>query len=154
MAYYSGTQVQSTVVAADTVHHILGGAAARGGLCELVVSSDSAVNEYNSKYVVTRTTSTGTTALGSVTEQKLSTFSPTPACTYEGGGYTTEPTPSVPVAVDFVMAFGLHQKAIYRWVAYPGREIWSIPTASNGLALVVLAQSTSHTIDSTITWLE
>src|SRR3990172_8272420 len=128
MSYYAGRQ-NFTPAAADTAMHVLASATTRAGLCEFLISSDATPVEQSGEHQVVRTTTTGTTPAGSTTVVKLSNFSPTAGCTFGGGGYTTEPTPG-----DVLMDLSVHQKATFRWVAYPGREMWSTPAASAGIA--------------------
>lgn len=149
MAYFSGRQNQGTVVALDTLHHILCSATVRAGLSEFIISSDATPVEQTGEYQVIRTTSTGTTPAGSTTVVKLNTMGPSAGATYGGGGYTTEPT-----FTDMLMDVSVHQKATFRWVAYPGREIFSAPTASNGIGIAVVSQSAAFSLSSTIIWME
>jgi hypothetical protein len=152
MSFYAGRQNYTPSAAPGrTVAHILASATVRCGLCEYVISSDATPNEYTGEYQICRTTSAGVGgSSGSTTVVKLNTFSPTAGCTFGGGGYvTTDPTVG-----DVLMDVSVHQKATFRWVAYPGREINSSPTASNGVALVNIQQSTAFSINAGVTWLE
>jgi len=148
MSLYLGRQ-NFTPASADTIHHIKGSTTTRAGMCEFVISSDATPVEQSGKYQVVRTTTAGTTPAGSTTIVKGSNFSPTAGCTYEGGGYTTEPTVG-----DQLMDVAVHQKATFRWVAYPGRELWSSPASNAGIGLVCVSQSAAFSIQSEIAWLE
>jgi hypothetical protein len=151
MSYYAGRVNTVSQAAADTILHIKGTATTRSGLCEFIISSDATPNEYMGEYQIVRTSSNGTTpASGNTTIVKLNTFSPAAGCTFDGcSGYATEPTPT-----DVVMDVSVHQKATFRWVAYPGREILSAFTAAGGTGLVIAGQSTTFTVNASCTWLE
>ena len=148
MSYYMGRQ-NFTPAAADTALHVLASATTRGGLCEFVIGSDATPVEQSGEYQIIRTTTTGTTPAGNTTVVKVNSFSPGAACTFGGGGYTTEPTPG-----DVLMDVPVHQKATFRWVAYPGRELMSTPAASAGIGMVVVGQSAAFSINTSCMWLE
>ena len=148
MSLYLGRQ-NFTPASLDTAHHILASATTRCGVCEFILSSDATPVEQQGEYQLVRTTSTGTTPAGSTTIVRASSFSPAPGCTYGGGGYTTEPT-----FTDILMDVGVHQKATFRWVAYPGRELFNTPAASAGVGLTVVQQSAAFALSTTIYWLE
>jgi hypothetical protein len=152
MSYYAGRIAVATPAAADNILHIKASATTRGGLCEFEISSDATPVEQSGEYQVVRTTTTGTTPVsGNTTIVKLNSFSPAAGCTFDGcAGYSgAEPTVG-----DVVMDISVHQKATFRWVAYPGREIWSTPAASAGVGFVVVGQSAVFSLNASCTWLE
>lgn len=151
MSFYAGRINTGAPAAADTILHIKASATVRCGLCEFVISSDATPVEQSGEYQVVRTTSTGTTpASGNTTIVKLNSFSPAAACTFDGcSGYTTEPTVG-----EVAMDVSVHQKATFRWVAYPGREIFSTPAASAGVGIVVVGQSAAFTLNASCVWME
>jgi hypothetical protein len=151
MSYYAGRVNAATPAAADTLLHIKASATTRGGLSEFIISSDATPVEQSGEYQIVRTTTVGTTpASGNTAIVKLNSFSPAAACTFDGcNGYATEPVPG-----DLVMDVSVHQKATFRWVAYPGREIWSTPAASAGVGFVVVGQSAVFSLNASCTWLE
>lgn len=153
MSYYAG-RINTAAPASNpnTILHIKGTATTRAGLCEFIISSDASPNEFMGEYQIVRTSTNGTTPdTGNTTIVKLNTFSPTAGCTFDGcNGYTTEPT-----VTDTVMDFSVHQKATFRWVAYPGREILSAFTAAGGIGLNVVSQTGgTFTLNASCTWLE
>lgn len=133
----------------DTGIHILGGAAIRAKLSEFIISSDAAPVEQNGEYQIVRTTSAGTTAGATLTVESVDPLSPTASASAEGNGYATEPTVG-----DIMMDVSVHQKATFRWVAYPGREIQSVVAANNGIGLVVIAQSAAFSLNLSTEWSE
>lgn len=149
MSYYAGRQ-NFTPAAADSAMHInVAAAGGRARLCEFLISSDAAPVEQTGEYQVQRTTAVGTTPAGNSTVVKVDPFSPVALCTFSGGGYTTEPA-----AGDILMDVSVHQKATFRWVAYPGRELVSLTTANNGISLTVIGQSAAFSINTSCMWLE
>jgi len=130
MSLYTNDQ-NFTPAAADTMNHILASASVQAALAEWCLGSEATPVEQAGKYRIARTTTTGTTPAGSTTVVKVNTMGPAAACTAGGGGYTTEPTVG-----DIFQTIPVHQKATFRWVAYPGREFRSAPTANNGVAVI------------------
>ena len=135
--------------AADTGIHLLCSASARAKLSEYVISSAASPVEQSGQYQIVRTTDAGTTAGASLTVESVDPLSPTASVTAEGDGYATEPTVG-----DIMMEVSVHQKATFRWVAYPGREIQSVASANNGIGLVVIGQSAAFELDLSVEWSE
>jgi hypothetical protein len=152
MSYYGGRINVAAPAAADTILHIKASATVRCGLCEFIISSDASPVEQTGEYQIVRTTTTGTTPVsGNTTIVKLNSFSPTAACTFDGcAGYSG----GEPTVGDIVMEFSVHQKATFRWVAYPGREFHSTPAASAGVGFVVVGQSAAFSLNASCQWLE
>ncbi len=153
MAYYRTEVVDAAVVTLDTILHLKGDGSVLAKLSEFIVSSNVAPVEQTQAYTVIRTTSTGTTpgdsTLGEVAVDPLSAAA---TVTAEGAGYGTEPTFSDPAGV--MMRFGVHQKATFRWVAYPGREIHATVAANNGLGITCVFTSTSFGVVMSAEWEE
>lgn len=148
MSQYQNRQ-SFTPASGDAANHIVGSATARAGLCEFNISSSATPVEQSGKYLIARTTTAGTTPAGNTTITKRDTFSPAAGCTVGGGGYTTEPTQG-----DVLWDISVHQKATFRWVAYPGREFLTSPAANAGIALFVTSQSAAFATESDVAWLE
>jgi len=148
MSYYLGRQ-KFTPAALDAALHVLASASTRAALCEVEISSGATPVEQTGEYQIQRTSTTGTTPAGNTTVVKRDSFSPAAGCTFGGGGYTTEPTPG-----DALLDISVHQKASFRWVAYPGRELLTTPAASAGIALSVIQQSAAFSINASCMWLE
>jgi hypothetical protein len=135
--------------AADTGIHLLCSATARAKLSEFIISSDASPVEQSGEYQIGRTTTAGTTAGATLTVQSSDPLSPTASVTAEGDGYATEPTVG-----DIMMDVAVHQKATFRWVAYPGREIQSVASANNGIGLIVIGQSAAFSLNLSVEWSE
>ena len=149
MAFYRTQANKATPAALDTLVHLKCSATIRAKLSEFILSSDDSPVEQTTNYQITRTTSAGTTPVTTLTIESVEPLSPTSAVTAEGDGYATEPTIG-----DIMMDFNVHQKATYRWVAYPGREIHSVAAANNGLAMAIIAQTAAYAISSCFEWSE
>jgi len=151
MSFYSTTTAFAAPAANDTALHLKCSATVRAGLCEATIGSNAAPVEQSGDYRIVRTTTAGTTPVATPAIEKHSEFSPASGigATAEGNGYTTEPTVG-----DTMLHLPLHQKATHRFVAYPGREIWSIVAANNGIGLVVIAQSAAFAINASLVWME
>ena len=134
---------------ADTMVHWLCSTTKRVKLSEYVLSSDASPVEQSCDWTIVRTTSVGTTAGATLTVESSDPLSQTSAITVEGNGYATEPTVG-----DTLMRVGVHQKATFRWVAYPGREIQSVAAASNGMGIVTNAFSTVFSVNVSAEWEE
>ena len=52
-----------------------------------------------------------------------------------------------------MMSFGLNQRATFRWVAAPGKEIFTVATTLYGVGLF-LVQTSAYVCDATIYWEE
>lgn len=158
MSFYTVSANPSTPAASDTIIHLRGSATVRGGLCEVILSSDGTPSDTQSaEYFVTRTTSTGTTPDSTPTPHKKDQFSPSAGIVADVAttdGYATEPTPSPPGIADALMAISVHQKNTFRWIAYPGQEIWSLAAASNGLGLVISSLAGAPIPVATVSWKE
>lgn len=130
---------------------IISSATTRAGVCEFLISSDATPNEYMGEYQVYRTTGLGAGAAGATpTPVKRDPFSNSAVNTVATGGFaTTEPTVG-----DVLYDQSVHQKALYRWVAYPGRELMSAATANNGIALATANQATAFSITVSMAWIE
>ena len=133
----------------DTGIHIKGSATIRLKLSEFVVSSPASPVEQTTEFQIVRTNTAGTTPVATLTIESVDPLSQTAAATAEGDGYATEP-----VVADIMKEFSVHQKAIYRWVAYPGREIHSVAAANNGLGLVIIQQSAAFALTLSVEWME
>jgi hypothetical protein len=152
MSYYVTRTNHATVAAADTSVHMRHGTGARIGLCEYIISSDATPNEATGEFQVVRTSTTGTTPVATLTVEKVDEYSPATGVTAEGNGYATEPT-----VLDIMMDVNVHQKATFRWVAYPGREIKSIVQAAGGIGIVVIGQTGTgapNSINVSTMWME
>ena len=101
----------------------------RGRWYDITHGSEASPADNAFRYIVQRCTAAGTST--AVTPQALD---PADAATESDAGenHTAEPTYT---ANAILLAVGLNQRATYRWVATPGRELVYPATASNGLGI-------------------
>lgn len=149
MSFYATQTAFAAPAALDTAVHIKSSATVRSHLSEFTISSPATPVEQSGSYTIIRTTSAGTTPVATLTVEKLNEYGPAAGSTAEGNGYTTEPTVG-----DIMMRVSVHQKATFRWVAYPGREISSLLVAANGIGITVISQSAAFAIDVSVVWME
>lgn len=98
-------------------------------LYEFVFGSEGAPADVANLWQIQRTTAAGTST--AVTPQLLDTADAA-VVTVAGQNHTIEPTYT---AGAVVADAPLNQKATYRWIAAPGKEIVVPATASNGLGI-------------------
>ena len=149
MALYATRTNFTAPAASDTIIHLKGSATIRPRLAELILGSDAAPVEQSGEYQIARTSTAGTTPVATLTVVKVDSFSPAAGTTAEGNGYTTEPTPG-----DLLMDIPLHQKATFRFVAYPGRELCQTPAANAGICLINIGQSAVFSLNASVIWVE
>lgn len=135
----------------NTPLHLAGAAAIRVALNEFVFgprsSADTIVN-----FSIARSTNANSVATGTaLTEDPMDATMPSTAVAAgtsgaKGTAFTTGPTFGA-----IVHPVGLHQRATYRWVAQPGREICTAAAATAGLALKVEAV-TAFNADIMFSW--
>lgn len=143
MAKYS-TQGSMALIAADTVISVIGAAAARPRISDIVLSSPSTPNDYSAEFLLQRFSADGTGT--SVTPQPLD-FAERAAVSTSKHTYTIEPTLT---AGEILMRIAHNQRATVRWVAQPGGEFIIPALAGDGLALVCNAVSTQFTEAATV----
>lgn len=149
MAAYAGRQNFVPVAQTETFFEIKASATTRARLCEVLVSSDAAPSENMGEYRIRRTTVPGTTPAGSTTIVKLDSFSPAAGCTF-AGDYAGLPTYG-----DSMMDFSVHQNKVFRWIAYPGKEMATAPATDAGIALEVgQFVPAFFSVNVSCTWLE
>jgi hypothetical protein len=103
----------------------------RYALYDLVFGSAEATPaDGNSLWQAQRCTTAGT-AGSSVTPQSIDPGDSLAATTVCGQAHSTDPTLT---SNAILMSIGLNQRATFRWVAQPGKELIVPATASNGIA--------------------
>ena len=132
----------------DTVLSVIASATVRPAIYDIVLSSNSAPNDYSAEFSFNRFTADGTGT--AVTPAKVNPATPAAVATSKQV-YTAEPTLT---ANDIPLLIAHNQRATVRWVAVPGKEIMVPATAANGMAGVCTAVSTQFTEDMTIFFTE
>lgn len=135
----------------NTPFHLAGAATIRPALQEFTFgprsSADTVVN-----FSIARTTNANSVATGTaLTEAPIDDRNSQAATAVATSGalgtvYTTGPTFG-----NVMHPVGLHQRATYRWVAQPGREIVAAAAATAGLAVQVHAV-TAFNADIMLSW--
>lgn len=111
----------------------------RGKLYDLTVNADGVPADTEINFDVSRQTAAGTVT--SVTPLPLDPAD-TAALSAAGANATVEPTIT---ATSTLLAFGLNQRATFRWVAAPGSELVWPATNANGLAIRAKAAAYTST---------
>ena len=117
--------------------NLQGGTAVRAHLFEINIGSPTAATPGADAAEVALRQST-TAPSGGTALDEVNTNPPGAAnvVTGTGGNHTTDPTTS---ATTNLLRCPIRHEIPWRWLAYPGREIISTPTASTGLALVTVS---------------
>ena len=147
MAKYS-VSGSGTNTASDTMTYYAAPATTPGRayLFELVMGAPPTPADQASEYEVRRITNEDATPGGTAT-------TPTPldpgdrAALYNAqtGAITGEPT-----GTTALMAFGLNQRATFRWVASPGAGFWNAAAEDNGTSLFPVATTSAHDVVQTL----
>ena len=131
MGYYS--VVHQTAAGTDLpIINITASATVRINIYDVVLGSDATPADVAGEFVIDRTTDAGTggTAL---TENGLDPIVDAATRAGVGGTFGTAPTDT---ANSNLMMIGLNQRATFRWVAAPERELYSPVGAQSGICLV------------------
>lgn len=145
MGMYAAPSQNVTIATDVTIVHLLSAATVRARIYDLVIGSRATADNAAS-YYLRRTTAGGSTT--PITALALDPADPSAEIVAGGPAITTEPTYT---AGTNVLAFGLNQRATFRWVANPGAEI-VIAAAVAGVGLRPAAGS--FAVDATIYWME
>lgn len=143
MARYA-TIGSMALVAAKTVHTVIGSATARPRIYDIVLSSSSAPNDYDAHFYLQRGSADGTGT--AFTPIALDSNERAPIATSKYN-YSAEPTLT---ANSLLLNVAHNLRATVRWVAAPGSEFIVPATAGALLALVCQAVSTQFTEQSTM----
>jgi len=140
----NGSAVMGTNVSALKVG---GGTTVKASIYDLMFSCGGAPADQQFTWTVGHITTTGT--FTSVTPQPLDADAPVAIAT-AGSIATAEPTyASVPLLV-----LGVHQRAIFRWVARERGELVTAKTASNGIGCKAAITSGTPTALAQAHWYE
>jgi hypothetical protein len=128
----------NTASATLPLANIVGTAAVRTALYDIMLGSAAAPADNPAAYKIQRSTTVGTWA-GSggaaITPQPLDPNDPAAVTTANQGVCSAGPTLT---SAAFPLGWAQNQRATFRWVAAPGSEIKIPATANNGLCLMTL----------------
>ena len=113
---------------------IISTAAVRTKIFDLTMGSDATPADNAGKFAFQRCTTTGT-AGSSLTPQAVDPGDPAAVTTSGLAVFSVGPTLT---ANAFLLQWAQNQRATFRWIAAPTKELVCPATASNGLALVPL----------------
>lgn len=141
---------ETPVGATLPIINITGSASVRINLYDILIGSDSTPSDVQTDFEVGLTTTVGTggTAL---TENKLDPLTVAATGAAIGGTFSGAPTYTANSAR---LKFGLHQRATFRWVATPGREIRSVAAANEGIELLSVNSGGTPNANVTMHWFE
>jgi hypothetical protein len=155
MSNFRTTHTQTLSVTANQAvfMNLQGGTIARVHLHEINLSNAVAATPgaIAAELALRQSTDAGT---GGTALDEINTNPPGPAATVlgTGGNHTTDPANA---AATNLLRIGLRQEIPWRWLAYPGREIISIPAAADGLALVTVSiVGASFACLGSLAWME
>ena len=155
MASFRTTHTQTLSVGANAAvfMNLQGGTIARVGLYEVNLSSPTAATPGadGAELAVRQSTDAGT---GGTALNENNTNPPGPAALAigTGGSHTIDPANA---ATSDMLRIGLRHEIPWRWLAYPGREIFSILAAADGLALVTVSiAGTAFQCLGSVAWYE
>lgn len=132
------------------IMNLLSTTAIRPRIYDLVVSSSSTPADNVGQFKLQRCTTAGTPG------SALSTFPVDygdPASTATAGLAIFGAGPTL-TANAFVLQWSQNQRATFRWVAAPSKEIVIPATASYGIALMNPSRNSDFTVDFTVYWEE
>jgi hypothetical protein len=134
---------------AKTAINVIGSTAIRPGICDVIVGISTTPADVVFSILLNRTTAVGTAG---------SAFTPAPldpgdpACVSTAGiTHSAEPTYTANISL---LSFPQNQRATFRWVAQPGREILGAASANNGVGLKLNAAGASITLAATVHFTE
>ena len=137
----------TTPTVTESLIHVTGGTGGRLKWTEAIMGSQAAPVEQTSEFRGYR--STGTGATGTVETE----FQNDPADVAPAGvalsDLTAEPTGKV-----YGLAFPLHQRGTFRWVANPGEEIIVAATANHAFGMEFTATTSAYVSRCCVGWHE
>lgn len=128
----------NTASATLPLGNLVGAATVRPKIYDVNVGSDATPADNAAKYAFQRSTTVGTWAGAggaAITPQGLDPGDPSSLCSANQGVCSVGPTLT---ASAFLLQFAVNQRATFRWVAAPSKELVIPATASNGLCLMSL----------------
>lgn len=128
-AAWNATNTQSTTVPIMT---LTGAATVRPKLYDIIQGSDAAPADNAGTFVIRRHT-TAPASGTAITPAPLDPADPASLCAAMMGPSIGAPTLTANTSL---LQFALNQRATFRWVAVPGKELVIPATANNGLSLL------------------
>lgn len=130
-----------TLVASATlpVMNVIGTTAVRTKIYDVIMGSD-AVADNAAKFTIQRSTTAGTPA-GNFTAVAIDPADPVAVTTCGYALFSAGPTLT---ASAFVLQWAQNQRATFRWVAAPTKELVIPATASNGLSLMSIVVTAGY----------
>jgi len=155
MAGFRTTHSQTLSVAANeaVIVNLGGSASVRAHLHEINLSSASAATPgADAAEVAVRASTSAGTGGTDLAENNTNPPGAAAVVAATGGNHTGDPANA---ASGNMLRVGVRHEIPWRWLAYPGREIISIPAAANGLALVTVSVAgTAFAALASLAWLE
>ena len=131
---------KDTIAAPQTVVELRSTTAIRPRIYDVMVGSEATPADMAAEWTLARTTTVGSGG-SAITPQSLDPDDPAAVASGREAD-TTEPSYT---ANEIMLAFALNQRATFRWVAVPGREI-VLPAAANGVGLKTVVVNGSGVI--------
>lgn len=129
--------------------NLTGSAAIRCALYEIILGASGTPQDQSGIFVLERTTDAGTGGT-TLTEEPLDPLTVAATGAAVGGTFGVVPTDG-----NELLQIALHQRATFRWVATPGKELISAAASANGLMLNCESYSSgTPNIESTFHWTE
>lgn len=128
----------NTASATLPLGNLVGSTTIRPRLYDVMLGSDATPADNAAKYAFQRSTTVGTwggAGGAAITPQAIDPGDPAAVATANQGVCSVGPTLT---ASAFLLQWAQNQRATFRWVAAPGKELVIPATANNGLALMSL----------------
>lgn len=149
MARYGTTHNVAASSAETCLIFLPASATVRVAIYDCIWGSDAVPADQAGEFTIRRSTTDPITGTA-LDEFALDPLSPTTGVAALGGTFATEPV----YVTGNLLSFGLHQRATFRWVAFPGGEIHSVSGAANGLNLSNEGHGATPTMAITVYWAE
>lgn len=150
MSCYSGIgSATLSTSAAVTVAGLTGGTTVVPRIYEVIVSSYDTPADQSTQFYLQRTTAAGT-AGSSVTPTALG-LGRAALATFGSGTYSVEPTYD---AAGILAQFAVHQRNLFKWWAFEGREVFVPATAAAGIGVKSVDSTQADDWHGTVFWME
>ena len=131
------------------VVNVLATAAVRPTMYDIVVGAGTAVADNSAIFLIQRCSTAGTPAGSTTAPAPIDPGDPASTSTVGYATFTVGPTTGTTL-----LRWGQNQRATFRWIAAPGKELQSPSTAANGLAFMNTAVAATFIMDWTIWFTE
>jgi hypothetical protein len=140
-SYSINGNLTNTASSTAPLLNIVGGTTVRVKIYDLCMGSDATPADQATKYALQRSTTAGTTPTTAITPQALDAADPAAVAVGNQGTFAANPTLT---ANAFLLQWSQNQRATYRWVAAPGKELIVPATSANGIALLSLVTTAAY----------